>query len=94
MLAGDEGRGLVEVLQELADDLARQEAVLRERRERLAVLLAEAPAGHLPADGPVSPEFAALLAGLGELPASPWPRRTGRSSPCSTPSYRRRTGRA
>ncbi|MGW3561137.1 MerR family transcriptional regulator [Streptomyces sp. NPDC000963] len=71
VLAGDEGRGLVEVLQELADDLARQEAVLRERRERLAVLLAEARAGHLPADGPVSPEFAALLAGLGELPASP-----------------------
>ncbi|WP_432120414.1 MerR family transcriptional regulator [Streptomyces sp. S1] len=71
VLAGDEGRGLVEVLEELADDLARQEAVLRERRKRLAVLLDDARAGRLPADGPVSPEFADLLAGLGELPASP-----------------------
>ncbi|MFC7928828.1 MerR family transcriptional regulator [Streptomyces cinereoruber] len=71
VLAGDEGRGLVEVLEELADDLARQEAVLRERRKRLAVLLDETRAGRLPADGPVSPEFGALLAGLGELPASP-----------------------
>ncbi|MFD8209026.1 MerR family transcriptional regulator [Streptomyces sp. NPDC059695] len=71
VLADDEGRGLVEVLEELADDLARQEAVIRERRERLAPLLAEARAGRLPAEGPVSPELAALLAGLGELPESP-----------------------
>ncbi|GGY12135.1 MerR family transcriptional regulator [Streptomyces tanashiensis] len=71
VLAGDEGRGLVEVLEELEADLARQEAVIRERRERLARLLAEARAGRLPAEGPVSPELAALLAGLGELPESP-----------------------
>ncbi|MFE7513779.1 MerR family transcriptional regulator [Streptomyces sp. NPDC057540] len=71
VLADDEGRGLVEVLEELADDLARQEAVIRERRERLAPLLAEARAGRLPAEGPVSPELTALLAGLGELPESP-----------------------
>ncbi|MFE7599884.1 MerR family transcriptional regulator [Streptomyces sp. NPDC057494] len=71
VLADDEGRGLVEVLEELADDLARQEAVIRERRERLAPLLAEARAGRLPAEGPVSPELAALLAGVGELPDSP-----------------------
>ncbi|MFE2556119.1 MerR family transcriptional regulator [Streptomyces sp. NPDC059352] len=71
VLADDEGRGLVEVLEELAQDLARQETRIRERRERLAVLLDEARAGRLPADGPVSPELAALLAGLGELPESP-----------------------
>ncbi|MFI8914522.1 MerR family transcriptional regulator [Streptomyces sp. NPDC053513] len=71
VLADDEGRELVEVLEELADDLARQEAVIRERRERLAPLLAEARAGRLPAEGPVSPELAALLAGVGELPGSP-----------------------
>ncbi|WP_369143939.1 MerR family transcriptional regulator [Streptomyces sp. R44] len=71
VLAGDEGRGLAEVLEELADDLARQEAVIRERRENLAPLLAEARAGRLAAEGPVSPELAALLAGLGELPESP-----------------------
>ncbi|MFC8951650.1 MerR family transcriptional regulator [Streptomyces sp. NPDC057101] len=71
VLADDEGRGLVEVLEELAEDLARQEAVIRARRERLAPLLDEARAGRLPAEGPVSPELAALLAGLGELPESP-----------------------
>ncbi|MFH9721836.1 MerR family transcriptional regulator [Streptomyces sp. NPDC017254] len=71
VLADDEGRGLVEVLEELSRDLARQEAEIRERRERLAVLLDEARAGRLPADGPVSPELSALLAGLGELPESP-----------------------
>ncbi|MFD9611944.1 MerR family transcriptional regulator [Streptomyces sp. NPDC059083] len=71
VLADDEGRGLVDVLEELADDLARQEAVIRERRERLAPLLDAARAGRLPADGPVSPELAALLTGLGELPESP-----------------------
>ncbi|WP_435970417.1 MerR family transcriptional regulator [Streptomyces sp. Qhu_M48] len=71
VLADDEGRGLVEVLEELARDLTRQEAVIRERRERLAALLDEARAGRLPADGPLSPELAALLSGLGELPESP-----------------------
>ncbi|WP_030763802.1 MerR family transcriptional regulator [Streptomyces griseus] len=71
VLADDAGRELVEVLEELDADLARQEAVVRERRERLAGLLAEARAGRLPAGGPVSPELAALLAGVGELPDSP-----------------------
>ncbi|MFE5907963.1 MerR family transcriptional regulator [Streptomyces wedmorensis] len=71
VLADDEGRGLVEVLEELAEDLARQEAVIRARREHLTALLTEARAGRLPAEGPVSPELAALLAGLGELPESP-----------------------
>ncbi|MFC9791280.1 MerR family transcriptional regulator [Streptomyces sp. NPDC127584] len=71
VLAGDEGRGLVDVLEELARDLARQEAEVRARRERLSVLLDEARAGRLPADGPLSPELGALLAGLGELPDSP-----------------------
>ncbi|MFF0478622.1 MerR family transcriptional regulator [Streptomyces sp. NPDC004284] len=71
VLADDEGRGLVEVLEELSDDLARQEAVIRERRERLAPLLAEARAGRLPAEGPLSPELTALLAGLGEQFGSP-----------------------
>ncbi|GHG42362.1 MerR family transcriptional regulator [Streptomyces zaomyceticus] len=71
VLADDEGRGLVEVMEELSQDLARQEAEIRDRRERLATLLDEARAGRLPADGPLSPELSALLAGLGELPESP-----------------------
>ncbi|WP_031014444.1 MerR family transcriptional regulator [Streptomyces sp. NRRL F-5727] len=71
VLADDEGRELVEVLEELDADLARQEAVVRERRARLAGLLGEARAGRLTAEGPVSPELAALLAGVGELPDSP-----------------------
>ncbi|WP_309053885.1 MerR family transcriptional regulator [Streptomyces sp.] len=71
VLADDEGRELVEVLEELDEDLARQEAVVRARRARLAELLAEARAGRLTAEGPVSPELTALLAGLGELPDSP-----------------------
>ncbi|MFF8509502.1 MerR family transcriptional regulator [Streptomyces sp. NPDC015492] len=71
VLADDEGRGLAEVLAELDADLARQEAEIRERRARLSGLLAEARAGRLPADGPLSPELSALLAGLGELPESP-----------------------
>ncbi|MFF4171790.1 MerR family transcriptional regulator [Streptomyces sp. NPDC001744] len=71
VLADDAGRELVEVLEELDEDLARQEAVVRERRARLAELLAEARAGRLPAEGPVSPELSGLLAGLGEVPDSP-----------------------
>ncbi|MFK3735683.1 MerR family transcriptional regulator [Streptomyces sp. NPDC088090] len=71
VLADDAGRELVEVLEELDADLARQEAVVRERRARLAGLLGAARAGRLPAEGPVSPELAALLAGVGELPDSP-----------------------
>ncbi|WP_282691966.1 MerR family transcriptional regulator [Streptomyces sp. CC208A] len=71
VLADDEGRELVEVLEELDADLARQEAVIRERRARLAGLLDDARGGRLTAEGPVSPELAALLAGVGELPDSP-----------------------
>ncbi|MFD4376426.1 MerR family transcriptional regulator [Streptomyces sp. NPDC058486] len=71
VLADDAGREVVEVLEELDADLARQEALIRERRERLAGLLDDARAGRLAAEGPVSPELAALLAGVGELPDSP-----------------------
>ncbi|MFD3660618.1 MerR family transcriptional regulator [Streptomyces sp. NPDC058659] len=71
VLADDEGRGLVEVLRELEEDLARQEAVIRERRERLAALLDRARDGLLPADGPVSAELGELLAGLGPVSDSP-----------------------
>lgn len=71
VLADDAGRELVEVLEELDADLARQEAVVRERRARLAGLLDAARAGRLTTEGPVSPELAALLAGVGELPDSP-----------------------
>ncbi|MFD7320980.1 MerR family transcriptional regulator [Streptomyces sp. NPDC059875] len=71
VLADDEGRELVEVLDELDADLGRQEAVIRERRARLAVLLEEARAGRLTAEGPVSAELADLFAGLGEVPESP-----------------------
>ncbi|MFF6774708.1 MerR family transcriptional regulator [Streptomyces sp. NPDC012637] len=70
VIADDEGRELVEVLEELDADLERQERVLRERRARLAELLARAREGRLAAEGPVSPELAALLADLGE-PGAP-----------------------
>ncbi|MEU8763131.1 MerR family transcriptional regulator [Streptomyces sp. NPDC048659] len=69
VLADEAGRELVEVLEELDGDLARQEGVIRERRARLAGLLAEAREGRLAADGPLSPELAAFLAELGEDPA-------------------------
>ncbi|MGW9209737.1 MerR family transcriptional regulator [Embleya sp. NPDC055664] len=71
VLADDAGRELVEVLEEPDADLSRQETVIRERRARLASLLAEARAGRLPAEGPLSPELTTLLADLGELPDSP-----------------------
>ncbi|MFJ9812959.1 MerR family transcriptional regulator [Streptomyces sp. NPDC101158] len=67
VLADDEGRELVDVLEELDADLGRQERVIRERRARLAELLGEARAGRLTAEGPVSPELAGLFAELGEL---------------------------
>ncbi len=63
VLADEAGKDLVEVLTELDEDLARQEAAIRERRGRLRTLL-EAEGG-LPAEGPVSPELAALFAGIG-----------------------------
>ncbi|MET9032542.1 MerR family transcriptional regulator [Streptomyces mirabilis] len=69
VLADDAGRDLAEVLEELDADLARQEAAIRERRERLRALLDRA--GNLPAEGPVSPELAALLTGMAHGPESP-----------------------
>ncbi|MCY0942543.1 MerR family transcriptional regulator [Streptomyces antarcticus] len=66
VLADDAGRELADVLAELDADLARQEAALRERRLRLAALLAEPPGDT----GPVSPALAALLARAPET-ASP-----------------------
>ncbi|MFD4572642.1 MerR family transcriptional regulator [Streptomyces sp. NPDC058417] len=61
VLADDAGKDLVEVLTELDQDLARQEAALRERRARLRTLL---DAEEMPAEGPVSAELAALFAGI------------------------------
>lgn len=72
VLADDAGRELAEVLTELDEDLARQEAALRVRRERVGALLTEARAGRVPAEGPVSPELTALLAELERsAPADP-----------------------
>ncbi|MGX4692502.1 MerR family transcriptional regulator [Streptomyces sp. JNUCC 63] len=69
VLADDAGKELGEVLEELDADLARQEAAIRERRVRLRVLL---DVGELPAEGPVSPELAALFARTAaDLPDSP-----------------------
>ncbi|WP_151481869.1 MerR family transcriptional regulator [Streptomyces albicerus] len=65
VLADDAGRDLAEVLAELDDDLARQEAAIRERRLRLRSLLA---ADRLPAEGPVSPELAAIFSDLTRHP--------------------------
>jgi len=67
VLADDAGRELAEVLAELDDDLARQEAAIRERRARLRALLER----NLPAEGPVSPELAAMFAGFEGTTASP-----------------------
>ncbi|MEW2530306.1 MerR family transcriptional regulator [Streptomyces sp. NPDC047071] len=64
VLADDAGRELTEVLAELDEDLARQEAAVRERRTRLAELLQLSREGLLPCDGPVSPGLAVLFARL------------------------------
>ncbi|MEU0196504.1 MerR family transcriptional regulator [Streptomyces afghaniensis] len=69
VLAEDAGKDLVEVLTELEEDLARQEEAIRERRARLRVLLEVE--GGVPAEGPVSPELAALFAGAAHLSDSP-----------------------
>jgi DNA-binding transcriptional MerR regulator len=61
VLADDAGKDFAEVLTELDEDLARQEAAIRERRRRLRVLL---DAGEPPTEGPVSPELAAVLDAL------------------------------
>ncbi|RST19300.1 MerR family transcriptional regulator [Streptomyces sp. WAC05374] len=64
VLAADAGKELVEVLQELDADLARQQEEIGARRERLGRLLEQARAGRLPAEGPVSPGLAELFADL------------------------------
>ncbi|MFJ1751831.1 MerR family transcriptional regulator [Kitasatospora sp. NPDC088134] len=71
VLQDDRGRDLVEVLEELDQDLARQEKVLQERRMRLRALLAEARTGRLDGDVLLSPQLTRLLAGLGPVPDSP-----------------------
>ncbi|MGW9025004.1 MerR family transcriptional regulator [Streptomyces sp. NPDC055722] len=67
VLADDEGRDLAEVLAELDEDLARQEAAIRERRTRLRLLLERGR----PGEDPVSPELAALFAGMERFLDSP-----------------------
>lgn len=62
VLADDAGRELAEVLAELDSDLARQETAIRERRERLRVLLDDAEHGRLSAEGPVSPQLGEFFA--------------------------------
>ncbi|MFI8516709.1 MerR family transcriptional regulator [Streptomyces sp. NPDC085481] len=71
VLADEAGRELVEVLEELDEDLGRQERLIRERRARLAELLTQAREGRLTAEGPVSKGLAGLFAELGDAPASP-----------------------
>ena len=56
-------------LTELDEDLARQEAAIRERRARLRALLETE--GGLTAEGPVSPELAALFRDTAHLSGSP-----------------------
>lgn len=68
VLAEDAGKDLVEVLTELDEDLARQEAAIREQRARLRGLIQQ---GSLPAEGPVSPELAALFSAVGHVSDSP-----------------------
>ncbi|MFJ2947148.1 MerR family transcriptional regulator [Streptomyces sp. NPDC087226] len=69
VLADEAGKDLVEVLTELDEDLARQEAAIRERRTRLRALLETE--GGLTAEGPVSPELAALFRDTAHLSGSP-----------------------
>ncbi|UUN26606.1 MerR family transcriptional regulator [Streptomyces sp. FIT100] len=77
ILADDAGRELVEVLEELDEDLARQQERLAERRARLGALLASARDGRLTAEGPVSAELAALFGTIAEAGAG----RPGPESP-------------
>ncbi|KNE80868.1 MULTISPECIES: MerR family transcriptional regulator [Streptomyces] len=71
VLADDAGRELREVLEELDADLARQEAAIRARRERLGVLLRQArEGGGLPPEGPVSPELGALFEEMARVSAA------------------------
>jgi DNA-binding transcriptional MerR regulator len=61
VVADDEGRELPDIVAELDADLARQEAEIRRRRERLAGLLKRGGDGPLYADDAVSPAAAELL---------------------------------
>src|SRR5262245_26912143 len=61
VLADDRGRALRDVLLELDTDLASQQEAIGAKRNRLAVLLAEA---ELHPDSTVSPEMAAVLRSL------------------------------
>ncbi|WP_432137723.1 MULTISPECIES: MerR family transcriptional regulator [unclassified Streptomyces] len=63
VLSDDAGKDLAEILAELDEDLARQEAAIRERRARLRALL-DGPG--VPAEGPVSGELAGLFAELAD----------------------------
>ncbi|MEU7884079.1 MerR family transcriptional regulator [Microbispora bryophytorum] len=69
VLAGDSARELREILLELDTDLARQEAAIRVRRERLAVLLSEESPSP---DGAVSPQMAEFLRCLEPVRDSPF----------------------
>lgn len=69
VLAEDAGKDLVEVLTELDADLARQEEAVRERRARLRALLETE--GGLTAEGPVSPQLAALFKDMAHASDSP-----------------------
>ncbi|MFI1827024.1 MerR family transcriptional regulator [Streptomyces sp. NPDC020412] len=60
VLADDAGHELVEVLEELDADLARQQEAIARQRGKLGELIARARAGTLPVEGPVSPELAGL----------------------------------
>lgn len=68
-LADDAGKELHEILAELDADLARQEDAIRQRRARLAELLRHAEGGGLTAEGPVSPELAAVFADMSRASA-------------------------
>ncbi|MEU0083561.1 MerR family transcriptional regulator [Streptomyces sp. NPDC006274] len=70
VVADDAGRDLVEVLEELDEDLARQEALIHGRRTRLAVLLAQARGGELTAEGPVSPLLAEVFGDMARTSAA------------------------
>ncbi|MGV9304369.1 MerR family transcriptional regulator [Nonomuraea sp. NPDC003727] len=61
VLADDQGKDLREVLQELDADLARQQAAITARRERLAVLLADT---ELHPDSVAPPDMTAVLRDL------------------------------
>ncbi|MEU2598946.1 MerR family transcriptional regulator [Streptomyces hirsutus] len=69
VLADDAGKDLVEVLTELDEDLARQEAAVRDRRARLRTLLETE--GGLTAEGPVSPELATIFHEMPDVSGSP-----------------------